>query len=92
MSTKRKQILAMKVAPCILINGCLYKMGLEEILIQCVLEHKRDNIMYEAHYGLVGGNFQVDTTTKNFNSQGYGGQHYTRIVKCLLANAIDVND
>ena len=51
MSTKKKQMLAMKAAPYSLINGFLYKMGLDDILRRCVLEHERDNIMYEAHYG-----------------------------------------
>ena len=64
MSTKNKQILAMKATPYSLINGFLYKMGLDDILRRCVLEHERDNIMYEAHYGPTGGHFQVDTTTK----------------------------
>ena len=64
MSTKKKQILAMKAAPYSLINGFLYKMGLDNILRRCSLEHERDNIMHEAHYELVGGHFQVDTTPK----------------------------
>ena len=64
MSTKKKQILAMKAAPYSLINGFLYKMGLDDILKRCVLEHERNNIMYEAHYGQVGGHFQADITTK----------------------------
>ena len=59
---KNKQILAMKVAPYSLINGFLCKMGLDDILRRCVLEHEKDNIMYEAHYGMVGGHFQADTT------------------------------
>ena len=37
MSTKKKQILAMKVAPYHLINGFIYKMGLGDILRRCVL-------------------------------------------------------
>ena len=45
MSTKKKQILAMKAAPYRLINGFLYKMGLDDILRRCVLEHEQDNIM-----------------------------------------------
>ena len=57
MSTKKKQILAMKDAPYSLINGFLYKMGLDEVLHRCVLEPKRDNIMHVAHYGLAGGHF-----------------------------------
>ena len=32
MSTKKKQILAMKAAPYSLINGFLYKTGLDEVL------------------------------------------------------------
>ena len=57
MSTKRKQILAMKAATYNLINGFLYKMGLDEVLCRCVLEHERENIVHEAHYGMTGGHF-----------------------------------
>ena len=32
MNTKKKQILAMKATPYTLINGFLYKMGLDELL------------------------------------------------------------
>ena len=64
MNTKKKQILTMKVAPYSLINGFLYKMGLDDILRRCVLEHERDKIFHEAHYGPAGGHFQADTTTK----------------------------
>ena len=64
MNTKKKQILAMKVAPYTLINRFLYKIGLDKVLHRCVLEHERENIMHEAHYGPAGGHFQSDTTTK----------------------------
>ena len=70
MSTKKKQILAMKAAPYTLTNGFLYKMGLDEVLRQCVLEQERENIMHEAHYGLVGGHFHSDTTTKKIQKSG----------------------
>ena len=63
---KKKQILAMKVAPYSLINVFLYKMGLDDILRRCVLEHERNNIMYEAHYG----HFQEDTTAKKIQQSG----------------------
>ena len=45
MSTNKKQILAMKAAPYSLINGFLYKMGLDDILRRCVLEHEINNII-----------------------------------------------
>ena len=73
MSTKKKQILAMKATPYSLINGFLYKMGLDDILRRCVLEHERDNIMYEAHYGPAGGHFQPDSTTKKIQQLGLVG-------------------
>ena len=54
----------MKAAPYSLINGFLYKMGLDDILRRCVLEHERNNIMHEAHYGPTEGHFQADTSDK----------------------------
>ena len=60
----------MKVAPYTIINGFLYKMGLDEVLRRCVLEHEREKIMHEAHYGLAGGHFQSDTTAKKFQQSG----------------------
>ena len=70
MNTKKKQILAMKGAPYSLINGFLYKMGLDDILRRCVLEHERNNIMHEAHYRPIGGHFQEDTTAKKIQQSG----------------------
>ena len=64
MKTKKKQILAMKAAPYSLINGFLYKMGLDDILRRCALEHERNNIIYEEHYGPAGGHFQTNKTAK----------------------------
>ena len=48
----KKQILAMKAAPYSIINGFLYKMGLDDILRRSVVEHEQDHIMHEAHYDL----------------------------------------
>ena len=60
----------MKAAPYSLINIFLYKMGLDEILRRCVLEHERENIMHEVHYGPAGGNFQSNRTSKKFKQLG----------------------
>ena len=70
MSMKKKQNLSMKAAPYSLINGFLYKMGLDDILRRCVLEHERDNVMYEAHYGPAGGHFQVNRPAKKIQQSG----------------------
>ena len=70
MSTKKKQILVVKAAPYSLINGFLYKTRLDDILRRCVIEHERDKIMHEAHYGPTGGHFQADTTTNKIQQSG----------------------
>ena len=70
MSTKKKQILAMKAAPYSIINGFLYKMGFDNILRRCVLEHELNNIMHEAHYGPTRGQFQEDTTANKIQQSG----------------------
>jgi hypothetical protein len=38
-----------------LIAGQLYKFGLDSILRRCVLNHERQDIMWECHNGVVGG-------------------------------------
>ena len=47
----------MKVVPYSLINGFLYKLGLDEVLRRSILEYERERIMHEAHYGPAGGHF-----------------------------------
>ena len=37
------------------------KWGLDDILRRCVLDHEREQIMHEAHYGPARGHFQADT-------------------------------
>ena len=63
-SKKKKKILSIKVAPFTLINGNLYKLGLDDILCRCALEHERHDIIQEAHLGATGGHFSVDITIK----------------------------
>ena len=55
MSEKKNKILTVKFAPYTLINGFLYKLGLNEIHERCPLEHERDTAIDEAHNFLVGG-------------------------------------
>jgi hypothetical protein len=38
-------------------NVYLYKLGLDDVLRRCALEHERDAIIEEAHVGLAGGHF-----------------------------------
>jgi hypothetical protein len=51
LPTNKKKTLAMKVAPFTIINGYLYKMGMDDVLRRCVPEHEREDIINEAHAG-----------------------------------------
>ena len=64
MSDRKNKILVMKVAPYSIINGFLYKLGLDEVLRRCILNHEIESIMHEAHYGPTGGHFQSYTSAK----------------------------
>jgi hypothetical protein len=54
----------MKVAPFTLMNGYLYKLGLNNILRRCALEHEREDMITEAHADPAKGHFQADTTAR----------------------------
>jgi hypothetical protein len=60
---EKKKILTLKKTPFTLMNGYLYKLGIDNILWICALEHEREEIINEAHSSPVGGHFQADTTT-----------------------------
>ena len=57
MTTQQKKQLVVRAADLTLIAGQLYKMGPDEILHRCVLEHEKPLILAEAHFGAVGGHF-----------------------------------
>jgi hypothetical protein len=63
LPTNKKKILALKATPFTLMNGYLYKLGSDDILRRCALEHEREDIINEAHVGPAGGHFQANTTT-----------------------------
>jgi hypothetical protein len=46
------------------IAGHLYKMGINNILRSCVLEHERPIILVEAHEGIAGGHYVGKDTVK----------------------------
>jgi hypothetical protein len=56
--TAQKKNMVVRVVYYQLIAGHLYKMGTDNILRRCVLEHKRPRILEEAHEGIVGGNYE----------------------------------
>ena len=60
----------MKATPFTLINGSLYKLGLDDVLHRCSLEHERHDIIQEAHAGATSGHFSLDTTIKKILQSG----------------------
>jgi hypothetical protein len=42
----------------------LYKLDIDGIIRQCVVEHERPMILVEAHDGIVGGNYEGKETTQ----------------------------
>jgi hypothetical protein len=58
-SATQKCYMVVRVADCQLIAGQLYKLGLDIILRRCVLDHERQEILWECHNGVarvhVGG-------------------------------------
>ena len=50
--------------PYALINIYLYNIRLHDIIHSCTLENEHNTLIEEAHYGLEGGHFHVDRTTR----------------------------
>lgn len=57
LTKKKKKILAIKVTPYTLINGSLYKLGQDDVLIRCVPKYERKEILEEAHLGVSRGHY-----------------------------------
>ena len=64
MTTQQKKHLVVKAVDFTLIAGQLYKMGPDEILRRCVLEHEKPLILAEAHYGAAEGHFAGKATAQ----------------------------
>ena len=64
MSTQQKKSLVVKAADFTLIAGQLYKMGPDEILRRCVLEHEKPLILAKVHAGATGGHYAGKATTQ----------------------------
>jgi transposase InsO family protein len=63
-NTAQKKNLVVRAADYQLIAGHLYKMGADNILRRCVLEHERPRILAEAHEGIAGGHYAGKATAQ----------------------------
>jgi hypothetical protein len=64
-----------------LIVGQLYKLGLDNILRRCVLDHERPEILWECHSGVVGGHVGGKATAQKYFKQDYGGLLCLKMLK-----------
>ncbi|KAH9301711.1 hypothetical protein KI387_013294, partial [Taxus chinensis] len=62
MKELERKELAIHATPYMLIGGELYKLGRDEVLCRCMLEHDHIAIMEEAHGGIVKGNYAGNAT------------------------------
>lgn len=63
--------MVVKAADYQLIAGQLYKLGPDEILRRCVVEHERPFILAEAHGGVAGGNYAGKATAQKILRAGF---------------------
>jgi hypothetical protein len=62
-SIAQKKNMVVRATDYQLIAGHLYKLGIDNILRRCVLEHERPMVLLEAHEGIVGGHYAGKDTT-----------------------------
>ena len=70
MTTQQKKQLVVRAADFTLIAGQLYKMGPDEILHRCILEHEKPLILAEAHSRAAGGHYAGKATVQKILTAG----------------------
>jgi hypothetical protein len=54
-STTQKYHMVVRAVDYQFIAGQLYKLGLDSILRRCILDHERQEILWQCHSGVMGG-------------------------------------
>jgi hypothetical protein len=69
-STTHKLYMVVRSTDYQLIMGKLYKLGLDSILMRCILDHERHDILWEFHSGVPGGHVGGRATAQKFFQDG----------------------
>jgi len=69
-SVAQKKQLVVRASNYQLIAGQLYKLGLDDILRRCILDHEKIVVLDEAHGGLSGGHYAGKATTQKILREG----------------------
>lgn len=56
-TVEQKKKLVVRASYYQLIAGQLYKLGLDDILHRCILDHEKTIVLEEAHRGILGGHY-----------------------------------
>ena len=73
-----------------LIVGKLYKMGPDEILRRCVLEHEKPLILAEAHSGAAGGHYAGKAMAQKILTAGLCGLRFIRMQESIATAVISI--
>ena len=63
-STTQKFHMVFRATDYQLISSHLYKLGIDNILRRCVLDHERQDILWECHSGIAEGHVRGNSTTQ----------------------------
>lgn len=89
-TTTQKQHLIVRATYYQLIIGHLYKMGLDQVLRQCILQHEREYLLWECHVGVARGHVGVKPLQGRYCKQDYGGWPFIKILKNMLRAVMSI--
>jgi hypothetical protein len=89
----QKKNLVVRAVDYQLIAGHLYKLGADNILRRCVMEHERPIILAEAHEGIVGGHYAGKAMcTKGIACRIMVANKFTRIQRSTVRIVMSVRE
>eukprot|EP00253_Pinus_taeda_P028954 PITA_28954 len=91
-TSQQKKELVVCAADFFVVVGHLYKMGSDEIMRCYVPEFEHNNILAEAHGGVVGGHYAGKATTQKILCIGLGCRHCIRIPKLIVRHVMHVKE
>jgi hypothetical protein len=74
------------------IVGYLYKLGLDSILRICVLDHERQDILWECHNEVVGGHVGGNPLCRKFYKMKFGGKCSSRMQRHMLDHVMFIKE
>ena len=86
LNQEEKNVFQHKVAPYIIIQGILFRLGADEQLKRCLEKKERKQVMRALHSGPSGGHFAANTTANRIRSAGYWWPYLIWDVKAYVGS------